>query len=142
MRDHGMSRGEYPCPEEPAMSTEPDDVSQLRTELASLRQQLASEKQARSARTRNIVSWILVVLAVLATILALLSVWVFRTMNNTDLFVERVGSIIQQPEVSQAIGERAACRTGSPACCPGRPPWWPHRSPQPPRTTWPTPPRR
>ena len=90
------------------MSTEPADVAQLRTELAALKSQLDSEKRARAARVRGVVSWILVVLAVLATVVALLSVWTFRTLNNTDLFVERVGAIIEQPEVAQAIGDRAA----------------------------------
>lgn len=89
-------------------TTEPADVAQLRSELESLKSQLASEKRARAARVRSVVSWILVVLAVLATVLALLSVWAFRTLNNTDLFVDRVGSIIEQPEVAQAIGDRAA----------------------------------
>jgi hypothetical protein len=89
-------------------TTEPDDVAQLRTELESLKHQLASEKKARSARVRSIASWVLVVLAVFATILALLSIWTFRTLNDTDLFVDRVGSIIEQPEVAQAIGDTAA----------------------------------
>ncbi len=88
--------------------TEPEDVTQLRNELESLKRQLATEKQARAARVRNVASWVLVVLAVLATVLALMSMWTFRTLNNTDLFVDRVGSIIEQPEVSQAVGERAA----------------------------------
>ena len=37
-----------------------------------------------------------------------LTVWTFRTLNNTDLFVDRVGSIVEQPEVADAIGDAAA----------------------------------
>ncbi len=91
-------------------TTQPGDVDQLRTEIESLRGQLASERKQRSIRIRNVFTWILVVLAVLATTLALLTLWTFRTLNNTELFVDRVGSIIEQPEVAQAIGNRAAAQ--------------------------------
>ncbi len=91
------------------MSTDqPTEVDLLRSELDSLKGQLAVERRERSRRTRGIATWVLTVLAVLATVLALLSVWVFRTLNNTDLFVDRVGSVIEDPQVAQAVGERAA----------------------------------
>jgi len=90
------------------VDTEQREVDELRQELESLKHQLASEKQQRSVRTRSTFGWILVVLAVLASILALLSLWTFRTMTNTELFVDRVGSIIEQPEVTEAIGQAAA----------------------------------
>ena len=53
-------------------------------------------------------AWVAGVIAVLAVVLALLTIWTFRTLNNTDLFVDRVGSIIEQPEVAAAIGDAAA----------------------------------
>lgn len=87
---------------------EPADAAQLQHELESLKRQLASEKQARRARTRRVVSAVLAVLAVLAIVLAVLSVWVFRTLNNTELFVDRVGSVIEEPAVAEAVGDRAA----------------------------------
>lgn len=40
--------------------------------------------------------------------MSLLLVWMFRTVNDTDLFVDRVGSIIAEPDVARAIGDAAA----------------------------------
>jgi hypothetical protein len=51
---------------------------------------------------------VLAVLAVLATTLALVSVWSVRTLTNSDLFVERVSPILEDPAISQAIGTAAA----------------------------------
>lgn len=90
--------------------TQPVDVDQLRSEVASLQRQLESERRARSARVRGVTGWVLTVLAVLATTLALLAVWTFRTFTDTELFVDRVGSIIEQPEVAAAVGDAAATR--------------------------------
>lgn len=84
------------------------ELDQLRAEVAELRAQVGSERQARSARARSTISWILTVLAAIATVLALLGVWTLRTMTETDLFVDRVGSIIEQPEVAAAVGDAAA----------------------------------
>ncbi len=89
-------------------STGSDDVEDLRRELAALKGQLDSERTARSARVRRVVAGVLVVLAVVATTTSLLAVWTFRTLNDTELFVDRVGSIIEEPAVAQAIGDRAA----------------------------------
>ena len=84
------------------------ELDQLRAEVAELRSQVDSERQARSARARSIISWVLTVLAAIATVLALLGVWTLRTVTETDLFVDRVGSIIEQPEVAAAVGDAAA----------------------------------
>jgi hypothetical protein len=94
------------------MTTTPNagtsEIDDLRRELDALRGQLDVERTQRSARTRRVFTWILTTLAVLATVLSLLSIWTLRTLTNTDLFVDRVGSIIEQPAVAQQIGERAA----------------------------------
>jgi hypothetical protein len=90
--------------------TQPIEVERLRGEVAALQRRLASERAVRNARIRTVTSWVLTVLAVLATTLALLSIWTFRTLTNTDLFVDRVGSIIEQPEVASAVGEAAAAQ--------------------------------
>jgi hypothetical protein len=92
------------------MSETNAEVAQLRRELESLQHQLASERSARAARVRSVVSWVLVVLAVLATTFALVAVWTFRTLTETDLFVDRVGSVIEQPEVAAAVGDAAAAQ--------------------------------
>ncbi len=89
-------------------ATEPIEVEQLRREVETLQRQLGSERAARSARIRTVFAWILTVLAVIATTLALLAIWTFRTLTDTDLFVDRVGSIIEQPEVAAAVGDAAA----------------------------------
>lgn len=88
--------------------TQPVDVETLQHEVASLQRQLAVERRERSVRIRNATGWVLTLLAVLATTLALLAVWTFRTFTDTDLFVDRVGSIIEQPEVAAAVGDAAA----------------------------------
>jgi hypothetical protein len=84
------------------------DVDQLQRELAALKGQLAAEKSQRTAKVRTVFTWILAVLAVLATVFSLMSLWTLRTLTNTDLFVDRVGSVIEDPAVAQVIGERAA----------------------------------
>jgi hypothetical protein len=90
--------------------TEPTsaEVDQLRREVESLHGQLDSERTARTARRRRVIGHSLTVLAVLVTTLALLGVWTFRTLTDTDLFVERVGPVIEQPEVAAAVGKVAA----------------------------------
>jgi hypothetical protein len=84
------------------------EIEDLRREVASLHGQLATERDVRTARRRHILSRSLTVLAALATTLALLGVWTFRTLTDTDLFVARVGPVIEQPEVAAAIGRAAA----------------------------------
>lgn len=87
---------------------EPLEAEQLRDEVAALRKQVGAERAQRRARTRGVLGWVLTVLAVLATTLALLAIWVFRTLTVTDLFVARIGPIIEQPEVTQVVSQRAA----------------------------------
>jgi hypothetical protein len=84
------------------------EIEQLQAEVDALRQQVSAETSARRRRTRRIVSWVLVVLAVIATTLALLQLWAFRTLTVTDLFVARVGSVIEDAQVTEAIGATAA----------------------------------
>jgi hypothetical protein len=90
------------------MATDADELERLRAELEQVQNELKSVHEGRHLRTRKIASTILAVLAVLATTLSLMSIWTFRTLNNTDLFVDRVGSIIEDPQVAQAIADRAA----------------------------------
>lgn len=85
-----------------------DDAEALRAENEALRSQLESERSARAARWRRVTAGVLAVLAVLATTVALVTVWSVRTLTNSDLFVERVAPILDDPEVAQAIGTAAA----------------------------------
>lgn len=84
------------------------DTEQLQREIEQLRRELSGQRTERARRVRSGVTWTLTVLAVLATSLALLAIWMFRTLTTTDLFVERVGSVIEQPEVAEAVGQAAA----------------------------------
>lgn len=86
------------------------EVDQLRREMEALQRQLASERSRRNARRRSVLTWVLTVLAVLATTAALLAVWTFRTLTDTELFVDRVGPVIEEPEVSAAVGAAAAAQ--------------------------------
>jgi hypothetical protein len=84
------------------------EVDQLRHEMEALQRQLTSERARRHARRRSVLTGVLTVLAVLATTAALLAVWTFRTLTDTELFVDRVGPVIEEPEVSAAVGVAAA----------------------------------
>lgn len=85
-----------------------DEATALRVENEALKRRLESERVARHTRWRRVASAVLAVLAVVATTLALVSVWSVRTLTNTDLFVERVAPILEDPAISQAIGTAAA----------------------------------
>lgn len=89
-------------------STQTTDLAELRAENEALRQALSGQKSVRSRRVRSVGAWVAGMIAVIAVVLALLTVWTFRTLNNADLFVDRVGSIVEQPEVAAAIGDAAA----------------------------------
>lgn len=84
------------------------DTDALRAENEALRRQLESERTARHHRWRRVTAAVLAVLAVVATSLALVSVWSLRTLTNSDLFVERVAPILDDPQVADAIGTAAA----------------------------------
>ncbi len=84
------------------------EIEDLRREVEALHGQLATERAARTARRRRVAGHSLTVLAAVATTLALLGVWTFRTLTDTDLFVARVGPVIERPEVAAAVGQAAA----------------------------------
>jgi hypothetical protein len=64
----------------------------------------------RAGRGRAIATWVLTVTAVVATVLALLAVWTFRTFTDSELFVERIGSVVEDPVVAQAVADTAAAQ--------------------------------
>jgi hypothetical protein len=85
-----------------------DDVMALQHENEQLRAALDGARSQRRRRLRSVTSVVLAVLAVVATTLALLGVWTFRTMTNTELFVERIGPVIEDPDVAAAVSQAAA----------------------------------
>jgi hypothetical protein len=84
------------------------EVQRLRADVDRLERTFAAEKHTRLSRRRAGVTWPLIVGASLATTVALVSLWTFRTINDTDRFVDRVGGVIEEPEVAAVIGDRAA----------------------------------
>lgn len=97
-----------PVPETDPLTTEATELARLRAENDELRRNLSAERRERSLRARSIGAWVMAVLAVLGLSAALMLTWTFRTLANTDLFVDRVGSIIESPEVATVIGDAAA----------------------------------
>lgn len=85
-----------------------DDVAALQAENEELRSALSGARSQRRRRLRRVTSIVLAVLAVVATTLALLGVWTFRTLTNTNLFVERVGPVIDNPQVAEAVSQLSA----------------------------------
>jgi hypothetical protein len=94
----------------PAPHPTPDEVDDLRNQVGALQRQLASERRVRYQRVRAAVSWVLVVLAVLATSLSVVSIFAFRTLTDTELFVERVGPVLEDPAIAATIGNAAAAQ--------------------------------
>lgn len=80
-----------------------------------------SAVQPTRPRARRALTVLLGIAAVLATVLALLSVWTFRTLTDTGLFVQRVGSVIEDPAVAQEIGDVAAQKLAAAIGSPERP---------------------
>ncbi len=87
-----------------------DELEALRAEVERLRQAGPAGRARRRRRLRTAATALLTVLAVVTSALALLALWTFRTFTDTDAFVARVGPIIEQPAVGQAIGEEAAAQ--------------------------------
>ena len=84
------------------------ELEQLRAENDELRSRIEADRSARHTRWRTVATATLTIFAVLATTVGLLTVWTWRTLTNTDLFVDRVGAIIEQSEVAEAVGALAA----------------------------------
>lgn len=56
-------------------------------------------------RRRNAVSIVLAVVSVVALVLSVLGVWGSRTALNTDVFVSRVGPLVGEPAVAEALSD-------------------------------------
>jgi hypothetical protein len=80
------------------------------TEEAGVAEQAGVAGVRPHGRGRTVAAWALTVAAVLATVLALLAVWTFRTFTDSELFVERVGPVVEDPLVAQAVADSAAAQ--------------------------------
>lgn len=81
------------------------ELDQLRAENEALKQKLATTGAlpAPRHRVRAVIAAVLAFLTGLLMITAVVSVWTTRTALNTDKFVARVGPVIEQPAVQDAI---------------------------------------
>lgn len=66
------------------------------------------EARRHGGRGRTVAVWVLTVAAVLATVLVVLAAWTFRTFTDSELFVSRVGPVVEDPQVAAAVADAAA----------------------------------
>jgi hypothetical protein len=111
-----MADDDVPGPDEGA-ADEADldaELTRLREENARLEQELHQvEEKVEAAgprpprhRGRWAASWVLIVVGSLLVPVSVLSVWLNRTITDTDRYVETVAPLIRDPDVQQAIEKR------------------------------------
>lgn len=87
-------------------------LAALQAENDELRAQLAAEPEPVPAdgghAVRNVISWILVVLAVLAVIAGVFAAWVQTTITDEDRFVDTFAPLPKNEAVATALSERLA----------------------------------
>ncbi len=88
------------------------EVERLKAEKVALQAELQGKKakERKPFPWRNLVAWILVVLAFIMAIAAGPASWAHDYLMDTDRFVDTVAPLIREDEVAQAIAERAAFR--------------------------------
>jgi len=101
---------------EPTDSQHPDtpnedltaEMERLRTERDELDARLkrAEDRPAKRARTRSVATAVLTLLACLAIIVTVPAAWTYRTIFNTDAFVDRVTPIGFDPAVTPVLSDR------------------------------------
>ena len=101
---------------EPTDSQHPDspdedvtaEMERLRAERDELDARLkrAEDRPAKRARTRSVATAVFTLLACLAIIVTVPAVWTYRTIFNTDAFVDRVTPIGFDPAVTPVLSDR------------------------------------
>ena len=89
---------------EPADATE-DEVERLRAEVEALEQKVDNrEHRARVGRSlRKFAVGVLVVLTAVSFLAAGIGVWASRNFLNNDIFASRLGTVIDEPAVQDAL---------------------------------------
>lgn len=89
---------------EPADATE-DEVERLRAEVEVLEQKVDNrEHRARVGRSlRKLAVGVLVVLTAISFLAAGIGVWASRNFLNNDIFASRLGTVIDEPAVQDAL---------------------------------------
>ncbi len=88
---------------------EPDtaeELERLRLERDRLQAEVAALTEHRRSRVRGVLAPLLVVLACVCLVAATVGVWAKRNFLDTDRFVTRVGPLIEEPAVQDAIAAR------------------------------------
>ncbi|MBN2027271.1 MAG: hypothetical protein JW854_10990 [Actinobacteria bacterium] len=86
------------------------ELTRLRAEKAALQAELQGKKFKEPFPWRNLVAWILVVLAFIMAIAATPASWGHDYLMDTDRFVATVAPLVRDDAVAQALSERAASR--------------------------------
>jgi hypothetical protein len=95
-------------PPEPPSAPKADELARLRSEVARLEAERASEP-ALSTRTgvwRPIVAGVLIAIAALLAPLAVVAVWAHDVIGDTDRYVDTVAPLGSNPDVQRAIVDR------------------------------------
>jgi hypothetical protein len=88
---------------------EPDtaeELERLRVERDQLQSQVSALTERRRSRVRGVLAPVLVILACICLVAATVGVWAERNFLDTDRFVSRVGPLIEEPAVQDAIAGR------------------------------------
>jgi hypothetical protein len=67
----------------------------------------SSRKRPQAARTRRVISWILIVLASLLIPISVISAWAIRTVTNTDQYVTTMAPLARNPVITDQLANRA-----------------------------------
>jgi ABC-type multidrug transport system fused ATPase/permease subunit len=101
---------ENTAPREPDIDELSAEIERLRAEKETLQIELEEQKTGKRGPFpwRNLLAWILVILAFVTAVAAPLASWSHDYLLDTDRFVETVAPLIKEDAVAQAISERAA----------------------------------
>jgi hypothetical protein len=83
-----------------------EELERLRMERDQLQSQVSALTERRRSRVRGVLAPVLVVLACVCLVAATVGVWAKRNFLDTDRFVSRVGPLIEEPAVQDAIAGR------------------------------------
>lgn len=85
-----------------------DQVTRLRAERDEARAELERVQKARGSRhlTRRVVAGVLVVISCLSFLTGGVGIWASRSFLDTDVWVDRVGPLAENPDVQEALSAR------------------------------------
>ena len=107
-----MAQDDTPTSEQPASGDAPDsELARLRAENERLQRELEATGPAGAAagprhRGRWFASWVLIVVGSLLVPVSVTSLWLNRTITDTDRYVETVAPLIRDQDIQRAIEAR------------------------------------